>query len=301
MQHKHHWLLGAALACGTIGFSATTSAFGADDPNAAKPASDAGRTVAGALDSSKSLALPSGIKLKDDQVKATKLAETVAEVTEAAMTKDGFKDIVERFVDQDRNRIGEAGKLDNTQLDGRIDELTKVWKEKYNQKFDIDTDNVFASAQSVEGEIEDPAAVASNWPVPATTLGQVGAAVQGAANDAANAAGVAQPAAGTVDKDTKTQGNIEKGRNVAILRIPGEAGMPAIDVSLIHEAGGWKIDVPNTRSAQQIHDDLLKHLTMAGEQSGQWPGDVNAAYRAMTHHVLMGIYGIDMPKAAQGG
>jgi len=286
MQRKLKWLLTTAVACGGMCLLTLSPARGADQNAPAAAAPNTGTNVAANTDQAAPLRLPEGIKQKDSQVDPKKLAEVVAECTEASMTKDAFDNIVKRFVDQDRNRMADATKMNDEKLNGRIEQLTKVWQDKYNQKFNIDTDKVFANAQSIEGEIETPETVANNWPVPATPT----------------AANAAQPAASNqpVDKDTKTQGNIEKGRNVAVLRLAAEQGLPTLDISMLHEAMGWKIDLPNNRTAQQIHDDLLKHLTMIGENPGQLPANADDAYRVFAHHVLMAIYGVEMPSQRGG-
>ena len=65
------------------------------------------------------------------------IRDVLAQVAEASLTKGGLDDMVERFVDQDRNRIGQTLQKDNPDLDGRIDQFQKDWKAKYNQDFDI--------------------------------------------------------------------------------------------------------------------------------------------------------------------
>src|SRR3954467_9881132 len=57
----------------------------------------------------------------------------LGQVTNAALTKGGFNDVVERFNDADRNRIGSWGKDKNNKekldvLDGRIAQFQKDWK-----------------------------------------------------------------------------------------------------------------------------------------------------------------------------
>src|SRR5205823_11956741 len=129
-------------------------------------------------------------------------------------------------------------------LDGRVDQLNKAWKDKYGAAFEIKSRDVFASNESVRGEIEDPNTFVANWPCPP---------IAGSAR-----AGEAQPAAAKqVDEDTRTQGNIEKGRDVGIVRLQGEGSGPALDVSLIGEIEGWRIDLPYDRTAQKVYDDLL--------------------------------------------
>ena len=122
----------------------------------------------------------------------------------------------------------------------------------------------------------------NNWPCPALA--------------GSSRVGEAQPAAGKqVDEDTRTQGNIEKGRDVAIVRLPSEGNDPALDVSLIGEIEGWRIDLPNDRTSKMIHDDLLKHLTMVGDDPSKWPADQTKAKRFMAYHVMQAVYGVESP------
>lgn len=224
------------------------------------------------------LRLPDGVKAVDNS-KADDMRQIVAQVTQAAITKGGFDDLVERFVDQDRNRVGEYAESDFKDLDGRIEQLQRAWQQKYHQEFDMDAAKVLASAQAVEGEITDPVALLRNWPVNVTT-------------EAAQAKANPDEPANT--ENTEDNGNIEKGRGIGVLRLPADSMLPMLDISLIDEAGGWKIDLPNSRTGKQIHDDLLTHLTYLGEHADQWPSNVEDAYRMFAHHVMMAVYGVDV-------
>ena len=78
------------------------------------------------------------------------------------------------------------------------------------------------------------------------------------------------------------------------------AGVPTLDICEIRDFGGWKIDIPNNRTAQQIHDDLGKHLDMISDSS-TWSADAKQARRDIARHVLMAIYGVEMmPGSARG-
>ena len=224
------------------------------------------------------LRLPDGVKAVDNP-KADDMRQIVAQVTQAAITKGGFDDLVERFVDQDRNRVGEYAESDFKDLDGRIEQLQRAWQQKYHQEFDMDAAKVLASAQAVEGEITDPVALLRNWPVNVTT-------------EAAQAKANPDEPANT--ENTEDNGNIEKGRGIGVLRLPADSMLPMLDISLIDEAGGWKIDLPNSRTGKQIHDDLLTHLTYLGEHADQWPSNVEDAYRMFAHHVMMAVDGVDV-------
>src|SRR5262245_30411063 len=60
---------------------------------------------------------------------AEDIRDVIAQVTEASVTKGGLDDLVERFVDADRNRLGQSGIIErkDDQLDGIIDQFLKNW------------------------------------------------------------------------------------------------------------------------------------------------------------------------------
>ena len=234
--------------------------------------------------------LPGGIKAKEIGDEASAIRKPLTTLTEAAVTKGGFDDLVERLVDEDRNRIGDFAKQKDETLDGRIDQVRKAWKDKYGDDFDLDEDKTLQQVVMIRGEIEDPQAVASSWPLPPTT-GGADAVVAGAAQAADSDAAKSKPGLNS---------NVEKGRDVAVAAIPPSHGLPQLNVSLVREALGWKVDVPNTVSGKQIHDKLLDHLTYLGDHADKWPGDKNEAGALFAHHVLMATYGLDVPTGLKG-
>ena len=148
---------------------------------------------------------------------AEEIHDVMAQLAEAALTKDGLDDMAERFVDADRNRLGQnkdALKSDDT-LNGRIEQFCKDWKAKYNQDFDIkDEDKVYDTsfAQITEGE-ESRARTASE---------RIGADVNtpGGSADvkAENKTGIDAPKANT-DGQTAADKNLnDPGRNIATSR-----------------------------------------------------------------------------------
>src|SRR5262249_54355739 len=73
---------------------------------------------------------------------ASEIRQTLRETTDAALTKGGFDDTIERFTDADRARLAGDSfvKQDHQVLDGRVAQFQKDWQSKYNQEFKI-TDN----------------------------------------------------------------------------------------------------------------------------------------------------------------
>jgi hypothetical protein len=103
----------------------------------------------------------------------------------------------------------------------------------------------------------------------------------------------------TIDDDAVVarheQHNIETGREIAVVRLPARHNLPVLDASLIDEAFGWKFDVPEAVSGTHLRQSLLNHLTYLGENPQSWPGSEADAFRLFAHHVLMAVYGLEVP------
>jgi len=287
MNKLINWAAAAALSAG--GFAFTTHVR-ADDTLRDKTdrAVDKTRDAAGsAVDKTKEKA--HDVKTNWENGRAYTL---LGQVTNAALTKGGFNDLIERFNDADRNRLGSYAHDKNNKdkldiLDGRIAQFQKDWKAKYNENFKIHKDDVvFGNSMFTvaQGEIGKDAQLA----------GQRVPAPQNVTKDNLN-----QPKDAT--GNTAADRNLEKGRNIAYVTVASSHGLPELKVPLIHELPDmWKIDVPDSVTGQKLYDNLLKHLTMADEQKDQWPSDVNDAYRMVSHHVLMAILDVDENAHAAG-
>jgi len=239
---------------------------------------------------------------KDASAQQSKHAEEIhdvmAQVAEAALTKKGLDDMAERFVDADRNRLGQNQDAlkNNEKLDGRIDEFRKDWKAKYNQDFDIKAeDKVYDAnfASITEGE-EGRARTAGE-----RISGDVNTPAGRADVNVENKTGVDAPKANT-DGQTAADKNLnDPGRNIATVHIAASHGMAALDVPMIHEAGGWKLDIPDSVDANKFRDNVQNALTHCDEKKADWPADANDAYRAVTHSVLLAIFDKPLSDSAQ--
>lgn len=292
--------------------------------------------------------LPPGIQQKGGQEDVSGIRDTIASATNAAYTKGGFDDLLERFTQADRDRLNQylAQNQDKLNvLDGRIAQIQKAWQDKYNQEFDLEDNAEVVFGQDyrdfviVQGEIVNPALL-TVWPVTPTSeqsgqqqqqqhmqpqggqspqvrgdvqigdrtiSGQAGA---DNANVGRSEMGGQTGEAGQAGQTNQQQGQgatqLEKGKSVAIVTFPSQQNLPELNVSLIQgTANDWRIDVPDSLTGQQLYDQLLNHLTAFGEMHGQWPQDVNQAYRTASHHVLMACYNVNLPQTGgmqqQGG
>ena len=105
--------------------------------------------------------------------------------------------------------------------------------------------------------------------------------------DVDNRTGVDSPSSGAADTNRN-----DPGRNVAVVRVSSDQGA-GMSVPLVHEApDSWRIDVPDTLTADKLKQNVLDHLT-AADKPDQWPSDVNQAYAAVARHVLMAV--LDKP------
>lgn len=278
--------------------------------------------------------MPQGIKWSDDPADLDDVRGVVSSVAEAAVTNDGFNDVVERFVDQDRNRFGEwMGQGENKEVadfNAAAAKFQAAYKAKFNKDFDFNDDAAIAGLTAVQGEIEDPALVAAHWPVPA--MPGMGEGRMGGAEP--RMAGGAQP-----PEEVKEQGNIEKGRNVAIAtlpaphmaarstgggalgaeiasdRQPGHADKPqgahaeehagkigmgkGLRISLVNELpGAWKVDVPASRTPEQVYSDLSRRIDKLAQDTAAWPSEESQVQHLVAYEVFCAIYGVDAHKGA---
>jgi len=238
--------------------------------------------------------LPAGItakNLNDDKA----IEKTFKNLTDDALSKDGFDNVVGLLVDQDRTRIKDSVDKGhsltnltgdkNAQLTDAVSGLQGFWQKKYNTKFAPDYDKVFGNnfLGIKTGEVSDPAALVGHWPLDVSMMST--APGGGKMNDQ------------DLNQARKTFGgdvNLEKGRNVAIAHIPMSHGMPGLNVSMIHEAGGWKFDIPNNIDAKQLYTNLVNNLNFIKGHEGEAPSDVNDGYREVSHAVVAALYNIDL-------
>ena len=237
--------------------------------------------------------LPDGITTKN--LNADKAIEkSFKGVTEAAMNKTGFDNLVSYVVDQDRDRISKSlssGTLNNIngsknqRLTDLIASIEGGWKAKYKGNFDLDLGKVYTNdyIHIQTGEVADPNLLVGKWPVmPALGTGNAGQMTQADADAARK-----KMFGGDV--------NLEKGRNIAVAQFQTNQFFSGLNASLIHEAGGWKFDVPNTLTAQKLYDNLVNNLSTLDRSRDQWPDDVNEGYRRFTQAVVAALYDAPYP------
>jgi hypothetical protein len=262
--------MAVSIACGAIGFS-TAAVHAADESGSYN------QTQKNEMSTHMAPALPGGLNIVKN-TKTEDMTETLESATENAVKAGEFDDVVGKMVDQDRDRIGDFKDKKFADLDAQANKFQQAWKSKYGHDFDIDRSQTFSNVSAAEGEIQDPAKVLKDWPVNPKS---------GAGHHMNNRP--QEP----LNHETKTQGNIAKGTEIGVVHLPRAGNGSALYVSMLDEAGGWKIDVPNNRTGQQIHDDLLKNLTKLNDHQSDWPSDETAASRVVVNCVISAIYGVD--------
>jgi hypothetical protein len=135
----------------------------------------------------------------------------------------------------------------------------------------------------MHGEVTDPAAALSNWPLPATADQ---AATVGSHSNAAD------------EKKEEKDAKLTKGRKVAVARFIGEKNAPELTVSMLHELPMfYRVDLPNDRTGEQIYNDLTAHLTRLRDNQDHWPSTVLDAQRVVTRCAVEAVYGVPVPAA----
>jgi hypothetical protein len=256
-------------------------AIGADDSAPAARRSEARQEA-------KPLAFPAGFTTKTGSVDEG-IRSGLAKLADRALTKGDFNSMLAELSRPDRERAREFKGADQAKLDAQIDRIRSAWKTKYGKEFAIEDKAAYgAPVQIIEGEVADPAMALSSWPVPAM------------ADQPITASAVTSGDSKSIRKEAR-QEKLEKGRSVALVRLPGVGAKPDLTVSMIHHLPAfWRIDIPDTRTGEQIYNDLLTQLTWIGDHSDKWPADANDAGRAVTYHVAAALYGIDVSAERKG-
>jgi hypothetical protein len=256
------------------------------------------RNTAITADTTNNVKLPAGITAKDLNSDKS-IDKSFKAITDDAMSKSGFDNLVAKLVDQDRDRIKKsvANNRSLSNVDGNnnkrltdvIADIEGTFKSKYNSKFDIDISKSYTTdfIHIVTGEVSDPQLLVGKWPVDPVSLSDMSGGTAGKVTQSDADIAKSKTFGGDV--------NLEKGRNVALAHVMGSHGMKGFTASLIHEnLVGWKFDVPNTMTADQLYNNLVANLSYLDQHKDAWPTDVNQAYREFTHAVSASLYNINI-------
>jgi len=283
MKKQLSLLLTGSLFVGGLGYAV------ADDKVVEKTTE---RTVSGS--ELKPLALPQGAAAKELKEQGD-VRNAFKAITEVAWSNDAFDNLVNRLVDADRDRVNKFKdtKPDLKPLRDRVANFSSQFQQKYGKGVKLDEKFVFGDKGWVaiqQGEVADAAAIIGHWPVSPT----IATAAQTASGNTPSAA-PADTAQQSRDAG-KTQGgatNLEKGRGIAVARYPASHGMPALDLSLIHEnPDKWVFDIPDNIDGKKLFENVVHQLDAMGDPK-TWPDNPNDAYRMVGHHILMAMYDVN--------
>jgi hypothetical protein len=223
-------------------------------------------------------ALPTGVK-PISNVLMGNMTAVLKSAAENAVEPGNFDEMINTLVDAERDRIGTFKNKKFTDLDEQARKFQKAWLEKYKRRFEIDATQTFANASGAQGLVDNAKQAQANWPVSAQS---------GAARSAAAPKRAPRSRKGRKKTPTPTY----YGPPVGVVHLLKAGGAPALFVSMVDESGDWKIVIPSGRTGQQIHDDLLKKLTVLNDDPQKWPDNRIDAGRMVLNTVLSALYGV---------
>ncbi len=251
------WTILAALAACALPASIHPSVLAADNPTTAPSAADAIRNTLEQAGAGKPTA-------NNPAPDTQNILGVLSGVTEEAVTKADLVHLADRLVTADRDRVKKSETYKDNYgptLDGRIQQITQSWKQKYGHDMDVADATVAFGEQFADIQ-----------------QGQIGR------DDELATAVLKNTDMSLPDAEA------EKGRSIAMATLQPVGGLPELKVPMIHELpDSWKINAPSGINAQSLRQNLLDQLTALGENSSQWPDDENQAYRLLAHRVLMAV------------
>jgi hypothetical protein len=160
MRKPLNWILTASLGLGSAAFlgcerstnTGTTGGQASNTTNAA--ATNDGKVINNKEDAART----AGLTTPGDQigtVDLTKIYGVLGNVVEDSFDKGDFGDLVSNLAAPDQDRIGKAfANQTMADLDGRIDQLNKDFKAKYNSDFGLNDSKVFENWAKVQKNAE---------------------------------------------------------------------------------------------------------------------------------------------------
>lgn len=203
---------------------------------------------------------------------ADKIDKVFRNLTNDAVTSGDMSKLVSLFDQHARQRISQSSTYSQgygAQADAQIKQLNSVWKQKYGQDFDVKSHDTFGAAFATIQE---------------ATPGH-DAKLDAQVNKAAQ-----------MNASTMTF----KGDDaIALAKVAGGNGYSSLAVPLVCQKGDWKIEVPNTLTAERLRQNLTQALSDINQHSAQLPKNETDAYRQVAHHVLAAVMDNSMPPHAQ--
>lgn len=204
--------------------------------------------------------------------------ELLTKVTELAVTKDSVDDLIDWFTEEDQKRFENFELTDEQEntLNGRIEQIQRDYKAKYNRDLSIDADRTFADGSfSLRGpDAADRARMAGDRPDqnrPAGGQDRATIVLTDAKSGAMNRQGDA-------NRDNPNAGDANR-----------QAGGHQVMVPVVFHDGEYLIDVPDSVDGQKLYANLLYALTEVGNNVDSWPADAIEANRVINMKVLAAV------------
>ena len=207
--------------------------------------------------------------------------------------------LVDSMTKSDRERLEPQVQKDYPDLSKTLADFRQAWKDKYKDDFDLSRSMMevaFADSRFLQGELSDQAVMASQrlGPMPdddpRTQIQDTGDRV----SDMTPKSGEAQPQKNDIKKS-------------ATVLLPAMREQQLTPVTLRFSDEGkilsdWRLNVPETLTAQKLHDNLNARLTAILADKDKWPAESRDGYHIVSHHVMAALadqpYQPMTPKAA---
>jgi hypothetical protein len=226
----------------------------------------------------------------------------MSKITEDALTNGDFKKVISYLTKADRDRIGDVSNLSTSDLDIQINQFQQNWKNKYNENFSIkDKEVVFGSdlrwipgLSNMPDTGARPAGGRMNPETPSTQPTTQPSSLSDQARQSADRA--ITNTRDTLNRSTDNVGQMTSTdpKKAVTVILPSQQNLPHLMLPFINEGtvmNDWRLNVPDTLTAQTIHDNLLQQLTQLNSQSANWPNDPNQASRIVATHVFQALEG----------
>jgi hypothetical protein len=201
--------------------------------------------------------------LVTDESQAKSIRNVLAEVTTAAVTKDGISTIIGDLSKADRDRMDKEKDNKYEDLNQAAAQFQQDWKNKYNSDFKIrDVNQVFTDQVPIfQGDVPERMAAG------------------------ATAKPMTPPHADDRTQDQKLMATVFFAPN-------RDAKLPQVQVYLYNEGtilNSWKIELNGQADVPRLHEALLNHLNRLHDEVGQWPDNQDTAARVVSQSVLAAL------------
>jgi len=209
-----------------------------------------------------------------DESTQKEVRNMLAHVVNDAVTPNKFSSVISYLSKADKERLADSKNANVDDLNGAINQFRNDFKNKYNQDFDLSSDQL-KDAMVYAGQDKKSATVSLANP------------------DLNNAGANYSPAQlnnGTNNSVSNTGANSPSGQLNNSVTPPADTSLAsATTLNLINEGhimNAWRINIPDQITGEQLKGNLIKQIQMLDDQKSTWPSDVNAAYKATAYHVL---------------